>query len=155
MSFSQKFGAGEQEKEPEPQTSGRGRKRDPSFGGVADMFADDADSEGDEDGASGTSGVGHRKAEPSIGFGISEMSFSAKFGASDDDVKKSEPTVKPPPPPPSVQKSVDNSQEIKTLKKRLKDVEDSKRRLVQVLSLEFDRLREIIKALSIQAPQAA
>jgi len=150
MSFSQKFGAGEQE---EPQTSGRGRKRDPSFGGVADMFADDADSEGDDDGASGTSGA-HRKAEPSIGFGISDMSFSAKFGASDVDVKKSEPTTKPPPPPPFVQKSVDNSQEIKTLKKRLKDVEDSKRRLAQVLSLEFDRLREIIKALSIQAPQA-
>merc|ERR1719213_387737 len=84
-------------------------------------------------------GVGHRKAEASIGFGISEMSFSAKFGSdSQNDVKKSEPTVKPPPPP-ATQQSSDNSQEIKTLKKRLKDVEESKRKLVTVLSQEFDR----------------
>jgi len=97
----------------------------------------------------------------SIGFGISEMSFSSKFVSdSQNDVKKSEPTVKPPPPPPSTQQSPDvntdyNSQELKTLKKRLKDVEESKRKLVTVLSQEFDRLREIIKALSLRNPQAS
>lgn len=155
MSFSQKFGSAEPE-ESAPQTSGRSRKRDPSFGGVADMFADAEPESEESDRENGTSGVGHRKAEASIGFGISEMSFSAKFGSdSQNDVKKSEPTVKPPPPPPSTQQSSDNSQEIKTLKKRLKDVEESKRKLVTVLSQEFDRLREIIKALSLRNPQAS
>eukprot|EP00492_Amphilonche_elongata_P003272 TRINITY_DN3583_c0_g1_i1.p4 TRINITY_DN3583_c0_g1~~TRINITY_DN3583_c0_g1_i1.p4 ORF type:complete len:50 (+),score=22.10 TRINITY_DN3583_c0_g1_i1:453-602(+) len=46
-------------------------------------------------GVTGTTGSGHRKNEASMGFGISEMSFSARFG-SDDDVKKEKvPTAWP------------------------------------------------------------
>merc|ERR1719483_626158 len=145
-------------------SDGGKRKRDPSFSGVADLFGDDSEgseSAGDDFVSAEPEGVGHRKAEASIGFGISEMSFSSKFVSdSQNDVKKSEPTVKPPPPPPSTQQSPDvntdyNSQELKTLKKRLKDVEESKRNLVTVLSQEFDRLREIIKALSLRNPKAS
>merc|ERR1719208_34265 len=121
------------------------------------MFSDDPEPSSEEERDTGTSASGHRKAEPSFGIGISEMSFSQKFagtGGADDDIKKSEPTVKPPPIVTQSHSS-EPSESVKALQQRLKEAEDSKRRLVQVLSQEFDRLRGIIKALSIQQVSTA
>merc|ERR1719499_1977465 len=53
MSFSQKFAA--ESKDDAPKTSGRARKRDPSFGGVADMFSDDPEPSSEEERDTGTS----------------------------------------------------------------------------------------------------
>jgi len=148
-----------------------GRKRDPSYGGIADMFADDEQSseeveernykestkdywaqrQAQAEAENHNNSSNHNK-KISVGFGISIHSFSDKFNET-----APPPETSPPQPsetPPRIQtKIVHDPKQIKRiqeLEEKLKDAENSKRRLVKSVGEEFEKMRNVIRSLSLQ-----